>query len=136
MCCLLDLHGAVLFQHEEKIIPDAYAELRIEGVFAKAYRMISYEAIKMGVSMIGIGVGLPALVDSESGAIECSVPLMIDNHYEFIESVSTYTDIPICVENDARCCCFGEMMISRDQLAKNMIFKPVWICLSRHHQSS
>lgn len=122
VCCLLDLHGAILFQHQEIISPESYEQLRIEGVFAKAYKMISYEAMKLGIPMIGVGVGLPALVDSDSGAIECSVPLMIDSRYEFIENVSKYTDIPICVENDARCCCFGEMMSSHDSLAKNMIF--------------
>ena len=122
VCCLLDLHGSILFQHQEVIRPDAFHELRIEGVFSKAYKMIAYEAIKLGVKMIGIGVGLPALVNSDEGSIECSVPLMIDGPYPFIENVSRYTDIPISVENDARCCCYGEMMISGDPLVKNMLF--------------
>ena len=122
VCCLLDLHGTILFQHQEVVRPEVYQELRIEGIFSKAYKMIAYEAIKLGVKMIGIGVGLPALVNSDLGSIECSVPLMIDGPYPFIENVSKYTDIPISVENDARCCCYGEMMISGDPLVKNMVF--------------
>ena len=122
VCCLLDLHGSILFQHQEVVRPDMFRELRIEGIFSKAYKMIAYEAIKLGVKMIGIGVGLPALVNSDKGLIECSVPLMIEGQYPFIENVSKYTDIPISVENDARCCCYGEMMISGDPLVKNMVF--------------
>ena len=122
VCCLLDLHGTILFQHQEVVRPEVYQELRIEGIFSKAYKMIAYEAIKLGVKMIGIGVGLPALVNSDLGSIECSVPLMIDGPYPFIENVSRYTDIPISVENDARCCCYDEMMISGDPLVKNMVF--------------
>ena len=99
VCCLLDLHGQVLFQHQEIIPPEVFAELRIEGVFQKAYKLIAFEAIKFGVSMIGIGVGLPAFVDSEKGLIQCSVPLMIEGVYPFIENVTKYTDIPISLEN-------------------------------------
>ncbi len=122
VCCLLDLHGVVLFQHQEIIEPQVFEELRIEGVFQKAYRMIAYEALKLGVSMIGIGIGLPALVDSEKGAIVRSVPLMIDECFPFVEKVSRYTDIPVSIENDARCCCCGELMVADDPLVKNMLF--------------
>ncbi len=122
VCCLLDLHGVVLFQHQEIIEPQVFEELRIEGVFQKAYRMIAYEALKLGVSMIGIGIGLPALVDSEKGAIVRSVPLMIDDWFPFVEKVSRYTDIPVSIENDARCCCCGELMVADDPFVKNMLF--------------
>lgn len=122
VCCLLDLHGQVLFQHQEIIPPETFAELRIEGVFQKAYKLIAYEAIKFGVSMIGIGVGLPVFVDSENGLIQCSVPLMIEGVYPFIENVTKYTDIPISLENDARCCCYGELMNKYDNHVKNSIF--------------
>ena len=122
VCCLLDLHGAVLFQHQETIPPEVFAEIRIEGIFQKAYKLIAYEAIKLGVSMIGIGVGLPALVNSDKGTIECSVPLMIEKSFPFIDYVTKYTDIPISIENDARCCCFGELMNKYDNSVKNSVF--------------
>lgn len=122
VCCLLDLHGNILFQHQEVIKPEQYKELRIEGVFQKAYKMIAYEALTMGVTMIGIGVGLPGLVNSDRGAVECSVPLMIPEHFDFVKTVSSYTDIPISVENDARCCCYGELLAADDDFAKHMLF--------------
>ena len=33
-----------------------------------------------------------------------------------------YTDIPISLENDARCCCYGELMNKYDNHVKNSIF--------------
>ncbi len=122
VCCLLDLHGSVLFQHQEVIQPQVFEELRIEGVFQRAYKLIAYEAIKLNVTMIGIGVGIPGLVNSDRGEVVCSVPLMITEPYPFIENVKKYTDIPIAIENDARCCCFGEIMAADDELVKNMVF--------------
>ena len=122
VCCLLDLHGTVLFQHQELITPESFSELFVEGVFKKAYKLIAYEAIKLGVSMIGIGVGLPGLVNSAKGTVECSVSLMIDETYAFIDNVTKYTDIPISIENDARCCCYGELMNKFDNLVKNSLF--------------
>lgn len=122
VCCLLDLYGTVLFQHQEVVTPATFEENGVEGIFYKAYKMIEYEAIKLGVSMVGIGVGLPALVNSDDGKIVCSVPLMVEEEYDFLEKISKYTDIPICIENDARCCCFGELMNRRDALVNNMVF--------------
>jgi len=121
VCCLLDLHGRVLFQHQEIISPESYSELKIEGIFQKAYKHIAFEAIKLGVAMIGIGVGLPGLVDSERGMIQCSVPLM-EEVYPFINNVTKYTDVSISLENDARCCCYGELMNRFDTHVKNSVF--------------
>ena len=122
VCCLLDLHGTVLFQYQEDLTPEIYEEIHLKGVFSNAYKILSAEAEKRGIALIGVGIGIPGLVNSENGIINNSEPLMIYQQCSFSELVSDCTDIPVFIENDARCCCHGELMMNNSPLVKNMIF--------------
>ncbi|AEE17436.1 ROK family transcriptional regulator [Treponema brennaborense] len=122
VCCLLDLHGIVLFQYQENVQPHTYERLRCDGIFFKAFEMIAAEAEMRGIPLIGVGVGVPAMVNSDDGTIIQSVPLMIDDPYRFVESVSEQIDVPVFLENDARCCCYSEKMLSNDRGTGNMLF--------------
>ena len=122
VCCLLDLHGTVLFQYQEDLNPEVFEKNHLNGVFSNAYKILSSEAEKRGIALIGIGVGIPGLVNSESGIINNSEPLMIYKPCSFSELISGCPDIPVFIENDARCCCHGELMMNNSPLVKNMIF--------------
>lgn len=122
VCCILNMHGTVLFQHQESIQPGLYEKDNYNGIFFRAFEMIASEAEKMGIPLIGIGVGFPALVDSENGIIIQSVPLMINEQFAFAQEVSRVVDIPVMIENDARCCCYGEQLLSEKHNIRNMIF--------------
>ena len=122
VCCLIDLNGTVLFQWQEDISPQRYKELGCKGIFFKAYEFISDTAKRLNISLVGLGVGVPGMVDSSAGKIVQSVSLMIENPYDFIEDISSEIDIPVYLENDARCCCFGEKLLVKDESILNMLF--------------
>lgn len=122
VCCILNMHGKVLFQHQEEIHPGLYEKDNYYGVFFRAFEKIAAEAEKMGIPLIGIGVGFPALVDSNNGVIIQSVPLMIHESFAFVKEVSKIIDIPVIIENDARCCCYGEQLLSANHNIQNMLF--------------
>lgn len=122
VCCLLNMHGTVLFQHQEAIQPGLYEKDTYYGIFFRAFEMIASEAEKLGIPLIGIGVGFPALVDSDKGLIKQSVPLMIYDVFPFVQEVSKIIDIPVIIENDARCCCCGEQLLSENHNIRNMLF--------------
>lgn len=122
VCCLLDLNGAVLFKRQEAISPELYKELGCTGVFRRAFALVSAAAERLGVQLAGVGVGIPGMVDSESGRIVQSVSLMIDEPRDFAADVSRGTDVPVYLENDARCCCFGELLLANDSSMRNMLF--------------
>lgn len=122
VCCLLDLHGSVLFQHQEIITPDVYQKIQCKGVFEKAYKMIADEAERVNVSLVGIGAGLPAMVNSDAGTVIRSLPLMIENEYSLVSDFKDISSVPIYIENDARCCCFSEQMVHDDLSIKNVLF--------------
>lgn len=122
VCCLLDLNGSVLFQWQESISPQRYKELGCKGIFFNAYELISKTAQNQNMTLVGIGIGIPGMVDSTAGKIVQSVSLMIDEPYDFISDISNKIDIPVYLENDARCCCFGEKLLENDESLLNMLF--------------
>lgn len=122
VCCLLDMYGKVLFQYAEAIEPGSYEIDRYQGIFLKAFETLSSEAEKKGLPLVGIGLGFPGIVNSEEGIITQSVPLMIDEPYAFVEEVSKEVAIPLFIENDARCCCYGEMLLAKTHDVKNMLY--------------
>jgi len=122
VCCILNMHGTVLFQHQESIQPGLYEKDNYYGIFFRAFEMIASEAEKLGIPLIGIGVGFPALVNSDEGLIIQSVPLMIHQAYAFAQEVSKVIDVPVIIENDARCCCYGEQLLSESHNIRNMLF--------------
>lgn len=122
VCCILNMQGAVLFQHQEAVQPGLYEKDNYYGIFFRAFEMIVSESEKMGIPLIGIGVGFPALVDSEKGIILQSVPLMIHEPFAFAQEVSRVVDIPVIIENDARCCCYAEQLLCQTHDIHNMLF--------------
>lgn len=122
VCTLLDMHGNILFQYQEQIQPGSNEVDICKIVFNRAFEMLLSEAEKQGIPLIGIGVGFPALVDSENGVILQSLPLMINEKYDFLKDISKNIDIPVFIENDARCCCYGEQMLSHTIQNQNMAF--------------
>lgn len=122
VCCLLDLHGVVLFQQQEQISPELYKKLGCTGIFFKAFDLIIAEAEKRNISLAGIGVGIPGIVDTEKGVIIQSVSLLLDEPYPFLEEISARVNVPVYLENDARCGCYSEKMLINDASMQNMLF--------------
>ncbi|MCG8570236.1 MAG: ROK family transcriptional regulator [Spirochaetes bacterium] len=72
--------------------------------------------------IIGIGVGLSGIIHSAEGCIYQSIPLNITEKYDFISKVKDVVDIPIYMENDANCCCWGELAFGQHEELKNFIY--------------
>jgi predicted NBD/HSP70 family sugar kinase len=121
ICCILNLHGTILFQHQELITPEVFKKQNPKGIFTIAYNLIVAESKRLSFPLLGIGVGFPGPIDSETGIIKESVPLCVSNSYNFIQDIQDITTVPVCIENDARCCCYSERLVA-DISPKNMLF--------------
>ncbi|OJF77307.1 MAG: hypothetical protein BKP49_02230 [Treponema sp. CETP13] len=121
ICCILNLHGTVLFQHQEIIKPEVFKKLKTKGIFTIAYNLIVSESEKLSLPLLGIGVGLPALINPETSVIRESVPLFISSPYNFIQDVQDIITVPVYIENDARCCCYSERFVANVS-PQNMLF--------------
>lgn len=61
--------------------------------------------------LVGIGLGLPGFVDPVTGTLEASIPLEIFSPVPLTQQANALFpfDIPIVVDNDANCGCYGEI---------------------------
>lgn len=122
-CSLVSINGEIVFTYSESINTDEYAALGLMGFFEKVFQIIKKEAKAKKRILLGIGVGLPALIDVEQGTINQSIPLMIYEPVDFIKKAEEITKLPVFFDNDARCCCYTEKMIWRTSTTeKNMMY--------------
>lgn len=122
-CSIINLNGENIFEYSENIEPEQYSQIGLIGFFKKAFSIIQKKARSEKLNLIGIGVGLPALIDLEQGRIIQSIPLMIYQPLNFIKLAQEITKLPVFFDNDARCCCYTEKLIWRTSTAeKNMMY--------------
>ena len=120
---ILNLSGNLIFEYTEKIDPDEYLKIGFMGFFKKALSVIKKHAEKINIRLLGIGVGVPSLVDYAEGRIINSIPLMIYKPVEFTKEASKIAKIPVFIDNDARCCCYTEKSNCENSAReKNMMY--------------
>lgn len=122
VCTVVDLQGKMLFQHQKIISPEIFSYLGCKGVFEEAQSMIVSQAKNLDIPLIGIGVGIPGIINSDEGIIIESESILIHNEYNFLEDIQDIATVPILADNDARCCCYGEQTIKRSKTLKDMVF--------------
>jgi predicted NBD/HSP70 family sugar kinase len=60
-------------------------------------------------------LGIAGIIDSGSGVIEQSNPLNIERETRFYEEIAGLLDVPVTIENDANCCCWGELAFRKTE---------------------
>ncbi len=117
ICSLLDLQGELLFNYEQKMqVSDPL------DCFNRAYEILLEESKKLKINLIGVGVGLSGIVNSDSGFIIKSIPLNMHSNFPFSQIASSQAGVPVFVENDARCCCYSERTLLHDTGMQNILF--------------
>ncbi len=114
---LLDLHGAILHTHAESM-----GVTSVFDAFDAALAVLAPELERRNAPVLGIGVGLPAVVNTERGSIIQSIPLMIDAETAFCSTLSKKYGVPVYVENDARCGGLGEIVLRHGTNLENALF--------------
>lgn len=122
-CSLINLMGEPIFEYSEKIVCDEEYHFELMECFKKAFNILKEKSINLKNNIIGIGVGIPALVDVKSGKIIQSIPLQISEPIDFIQQAEKITNLPVFFDNDAKCCCYAEKMFWNDSSdVKNMMY--------------
>lgn len=117
----INLHGDIFFSHTEPL------DLRTTDLVTAFTSIVQrfYPGMEnTGMPLIGIGVGLPGFVDPGRGVLRASMPF---EHYEEIDFVRESRNrlglsIPILVDNDANCGCWGELAFRHSSRPKNFVF--------------
>jgi predicted NBD/HSP70 family sugar kinase len=116
-----DLHGEIFFSHTEPL------DIRRSGLlpaFVEIVNRFRPSLETQGMHLIGIGVGLPGFVDPIGGVLIASKPLEIYEPVAFSEEARARlgTTIPIMVDNDANCGCWGELAVRHAVRPVDFIF--------------
>ena len=117
----INLHGDVFFSHTE---PLDLRHADLVDSFIEIVRRFRPSLEATGMPLIGIGVGLPGFVDPVRGVLRASMPLEQYDEVAFVERArdALGVEIPILVDNDANCGCWGELAFKHSTRPQNFVF--------------
>ena len=84
---------------------------------ARAKEFIAQE----GLFLLGIGIGLPGIHDLYTGTIIRSHSLGVKDPFNLKKQLEKEIQEPIFIENDANCCCWGEIAFGTGNPSRNFI---------------
>jgi hypothetical protein len=73
-------------------------------------------------AVTGIALGVSGVVNADEGIIRHSILFGIDEPLSFTDSASEIAGIPVLVENDANCCCWGDLAGQLSGREENSLF--------------
>jgi predicted NBD/HSP70 family sugar kinase len=117
----INLRGEVFFSHSELVDLTSQS---VVNAFISIYQRFRSRLESFGMPLIGVGVGLSGIVNSAKGVIYASNPLELFQPLHLYDEVTRKIeiDVPVIIENDANCCCFGELVFQPAERHENFVF--------------
>ena len=113
----LDFTGEEVFSREETLPPE---KTDLTGMVRFA---IDLAVPRIPLDMVlGAAVAVPGVVDAEKGIIRQSIPLGISRPFPLLYELKEYYPFPLYLENDANCCCWGEISREEDLPLRNFLY--------------
>jgi predicted NBD/HSP70 family sugar kinase len=114
-----NLLGEIVFSHSQ---PITVPQSDIVSIFLWAMGELRQKIRESGLPLIGIGVGVAGIIDPYQGVIVQSNPLDIKERVHFYGQIEGKIDVPVLIENDAKCCCWGELAFKKTARHGNFVF--------------
>ncbi|HET6485981.1 MAG TPA: ROK family protein, partial [Spirochaetia bacterium] len=115
----LDLEGRIV---QSRSIPFSWDGRHLSTVFLEIVSEATQALDISGDGLLGIGVGLSGIVDSSTGTIRQSLPLGVTSPLDFYSSSARLIGKPLCIDNDANCCCWAQLVRGRDARPREFLF--------------
>lgn len=117
----IDLDGELYFSHTE---PLDLRTTNLVDAFVWLVRRFRASLEATGMPLVGIGVGLPGFVDPVRGVLRSSIPFELFGEVAFVAEARAALglEIPILVDNDANCGCWGELAVRNSTRPRNFLF--------------
>ncbi len=117
---VVSLSGKILHSFSEPVScdvnPGTLPSLILSAV-GRAKDFVSAEKLKL----LGIGIAVPGIVDPHKGVVVRSAPLSVTEPFNLRETLAEKCGNFICIENDANCCCWGELAFNPESRNRNFI---------------
>jgi hypothetical protein len=85
-----------------------------------------------GIPVMGVGLALPGIVDAQRGVLVRSNPLDVHRPLALKAWLEEALELPVTVENDAKCGCWGELAFSSAPVPGPFVFL---LCEDRRHRT-
>lgn len=117
----INLTGEIFFSHEE---PHDLRQQPLVDSLVSIIERFRPDFENRGLPLIGVGVGLPGFVDPVAGSLNASRPLEQYEPIAVVDETRARLDlsIPILVDNDANCGCWGELAANHANRPQNFMF--------------
>lgn len=112
----INLVGEILFSTLAK---HSVGDSGIMGLYQTALAHARKLVADINLPLLGVGLGLPGIIDSRNGVILQSFPLEISKPLDFIAALPT--DVPVRIEHDARCCCWAELIFHQGRCSPDFL---------------
>ncbi|MFP4562879.1 MAG: ROK family transcriptional regulator [Spirochaetia bacterium] len=115
---LTDLVGSVLYR---EVVEYGEGTTTFKDKFTYIYERMQDKIRRLGLPLLGVGIGLPGLVDPFAGKIIKSTFHKLEG-YDFAQEVQAGIPVPVLIDNDANCCALAEMTAHREEGIKDLIY--------------
>ena len=115
----VDLEGSILYSKFELVQTSGET---FRAVFFDVASRLREELQRLGIPLLGIGLGVSGVVDPQRGTIRYSIPLRMESTFDFQAEISEHYDLPLFLENDANACAWGELAFHRVKNLQDFLF--------------
>ncbi|MGD1822348.1 MAG: ROK family transcriptional regulator [Pleomorphochaeta sp.] len=115
---LVSLNGTVI----ETINKKAEETKCFFEYFKNIYNSILKDIEKTNQPLLGICVALSGIINTHKGIIRGSNPLGVSETENFYDEIKSFIDVPLFIENDANCGCWGELSNIENTSSQDFIF--------------
>jgi len=116
---IINLNGEILYSYKrKKSTRREQLLLSIEEIYLHLKKI----AHEMSLQLLGVGIGLSGIIDPFHGIINQSYPLQVKQPVLLSQELERIIDLPFLIENDANCCCWGELLNHKEDSLDDFLF--------------
>jgi ROK family len=115
--------SAVLINLNGLVLKEWSGDMQFSGIvetIKELYEQLKDEIDSFSIPLIGIGVGIPAIVDTEKGYIIKATSFNCSD-FDFEALAKDLFPVPVLIDNDANCCAWGQLEKNKDKKLQNFL---------------
>ncbi len=117
--CLIDPLGSIIASKTREI---DFRDRALKSVVLDAVAEARESLESPERPLLGIGLGLSGIIDADRGIVRRSLPLSVSEPIDIASSLGGIMALPLRIENDARCCCWSELIRRRFMPMEDFMF--------------
>ncbi|MEJ2664180.1 MAG: ROK family transcriptional regulator [Spirochaetia bacterium] len=115
----MDLNGTILY---ELVLDEKTSKSNIKELIHRITAYARQKEKELGIPLLGVSYGLAGIINPYQGIILESVPLKINRPFNLTAELEAEIRLPLLVDNDANCCCWGEIVWHKSKPLKDFLF--------------